>query len=239
MQKTIALKLTPSEVASQPVLLNAISQAIAEPSSNILGFHILKQSIDARSRQQVWINLSILAFINEPPSQRFISPIHFQVLPKNAKEVIIIGAGPAGLFCSLRLAEYGIPSLIFERGEKATDRMKKISKYWRKGDLDTENNVCYGEGGAGLFSDGKLITRIKSKFIDYVMNKFVELGAPKEVAYQANPHLGSNKIRLLIGKLTDQLKNKNCVIYYQSRVEGLLFDKKNFNSWGCSANYVR
>ena len=112
MQKTISLKLTPSEAASTPSLLTAIGHSLSVPLSHIQGYHILKQSIDARSRQQVWINLSILAFINEPPSQRFISPIHFQVLPKNAKEVIIIGAGPAGLFAALECIQLGLRPII-------------------------------------------------------------------------------------------------------------------------------
>ena len=114
MQKTITLKLTPSEVASQPILLNAISKALAEPSSNIQGFHILKQSIDARSRQQVWVNLSILVFINEAPSQRFTTPLIFEDLPLNAKEVIIIGAGPAGLFAALECIQLGLRPIILE-----------------------------------------------------------------------------------------------------------------------------
>jgi len=124
MQKTIALKLTPSEVASQPILLNAISQALAEPNSNILGFHILKQSIDARSRQQVWVNLSILVFINEAPSQRFTTPIHFEDLPLNAKEVIIIGAGPAGLFAALECMQLGLRPIILERGKDVRSRRR-------------------------------------------------------------------------------------------------------------------
>ena len=135
---------------------------------------------------------------------------------------IIIGAGPAGLFCALRLAEYGVPSLIFERGEPAHNRMKKIARFWRYGEFDSENNVCYGEGGAGLFSDGKLITRIKSPFVSYVMNRFVSFGAPKETAYISNPHLGSNKIRNLISKMTEYLKEKKCQIHYNSKVKKIL-----------------
>ena len=113
---------------------------------------------------------------------------------------LIIGAGPAGLFCALRLAEYGIPSLIFERGEMAHNRMKKIAKFWCYGEFDSENNVCYGEGGAGLFSDGKLITRIKSPFVSYVMNRFVSFGAPKETAY----------ISILIIRLTTSMGKQIC-----------------------------
>jgi uncharacterized FAD-dependent dehydrogenase len=103
--------------------------------------------------------------------------------------------------------------------------MKHISKYWRHGQLDENNNVCYGEGGAGLFSDGKLITRIKSPFVKYVMNRFVDFGAPADTAYISNPHLGSNKIRQLIGKMTGFLTEKGHEVHYNSRVEELLFNE--------------
>lgn len=137
---------------------------------------------------------------------------------------IIIGAGPAGLFCALRFAEYGIPSLIIERGAPAHERMKHISKYWRHGQLDPNNNVCFGEGGAGLFSDGKLITRIKSPYVKYVMQKFVDFGAPPETAYTSNPHLGSNKIRQLIGKMTSFLQERDHQILYNSSVKKILLN---------------
>jgi uncharacterized FAD-dependent dehydrogenase len=136
---------------------------------------------------------------------------------------IIVGAGPAGLFCALRLAEYGIASTIIERGDEARKRMLHISKYWRYGQLNPESNVCYGEGGAGLFSDGKLITRVKSPFVKYVMHRFVDFGAPAETAYISNPHLGSNKIRNIITKISDYLRERDCDIVYNSRVEDLLY----------------
>lgn len=137
---------------------------------------------------------------------------------------IIIGAGPCGLFAAKRFADYGIKSIVIERGDIAHQRMLHISRYWRKGILNTESNVCYGEGGAGLFSDGKLITRIKSPLIKYVMRTFVDFGAPEEVAYISNPHLGSNKIRQIITKLTDDLKQKNHEFIYNNGVEKILFD---------------
>lgn len=135
---------------------------------------------------------------------------------------IIIGGGPGGLFCALRLADFGVPSIVIERGDRAHSRMLHIAKFWRYGEFDPENNVCYGEGGAGLFSDGKLITRIKSPFVQYVMNRFVDFGAPKETAYISNPHLGSNKIRALINQMTEYLRSKNCDVRYNTRVDRLI-----------------
>lgn len=146
----------------------------------------------------------------------------FPKLPELKKKPIIIGAGPGGLFCAVRLAEYGIPSIVIERGDEAGKRMLHIAKFWRYGELDPETNVCYGEGGAGLFSDGKLITRIKSDLVHYVMEKFVDFGAPPETAYVSNPHLGSNKIRTIITQISNWLRDQKCEIKYNTRVEEIL-----------------
>lgn len=135
---------------------------------------------------------------------------------------IIIGAGPGGLFCAVRLAEHGIPSLVLERGDEASKRMLHIAKFWRYGELDPETNVCYGEGGAGLFSDGKLITRIKSDLVKYVMEKFVDFGAPPETAYISNPHLGSNKIRAIINQISNWLRAQGTELRYNSKVTEII-----------------
>jgi uncharacterized FAD-dependent dehydrogenase len=104
--------------------------------------------------------------------------------------------------------------------------MLAISKFWRHGEFDLDTNVCYGEGGAGLFSDGKLITRIKSPHVQYVMNRLVDFGAPPETAYVSNPHLGSNKIRALINKISEFLLSGGSEILYHTRVIALLYEDK-------------
>lgn len=190
-------------------------------------FRIKSESLDARK-----------ANLGRKPNIHYIietveAEESFEALNENFKKLnplstkpLIIGAGPAGLFCALRFAEYGVPTVILERGDMANKRMLHISKYWRRGQLDEDNNVCYGEGGAGLFSDGKLITRVKSTYVQYVMNKFVEFGAPAETAWVSNPHLGSNKIRQLIGKMTESLVQSGHEIRYNSRVVELLYAGK-------------
>ncbi|WP_408095417.1 NAD(P)/FAD-dependent oxidoreductase [Peredibacter sp. HCB2-198] len=146
----------------------------------------------------------------------------FPKLKQLKQKPIIIGAGPGGLFCAVRLAEYGIPSIVIERGDEASKRMLHIAKFWRYGELDPETNVCYGEGGAGLFSDGKLITRIKSNLVQYVMEKFVDFGAPADTAYVSNPHLGSNKIRTIITQISNWLRDQGTELRYNTRVDELL-----------------
>lgn len=187
-------------------------------------FRILSKSLDARGapRGKKPVYLYTLEVIKKGEEFESSSESFDQSIGLSSKP-IIIGAGPAGLFAALRFAEYGIPTTIIERGDEANKRMLHISKYWKKGVLNTESNVCYGEGGAGLFSDGKLITRIKSPFIQYVMNKFVEFGAPADTAYLSNPHLGSNKIRKIITKISDRLKDQGHEILTNLAATELLF----------------
>jgi len=188
-------------------------------------YRIINKALDARGanrgkKPRVNYNVELIY-----PGEKFSAfKEEFVDLGEFTQKPIIVGAGPGGLFCALRLVEYGIPSIIIERGERAHNRMKDIAKFWRYGVFNDENNVCYGEGGAGLFSDGKLITRIKSSFVQYVMNKLVEFGAPPETAYTSNPHLGSNKIRMLINKISDFLIERKCEFHYNTRVDELIYD---------------
>lgn len=195
--------------------------------SGYVDYRILNQSLDARGaprgkKPKYTYNIELLYAGEQFEAIRET----FKDLGHLASTPIIIGAGPAGLFCALRFADYGIKSIVLERGDRAHRRMIHIAKFWRYGVFDEENNVCYGEGGAGLFSDGKLITRIKSPYVQYVMNRFVDFGAPKETAYLSNPHLGSNKIRALINNMTDYLRSKGCEVRYNTRVDELLIENQ-------------
>lgn len=202
-----------------------LEQFLKEKHPDVVDFRLLSESLDARKanrgrRPKVQYRVEVIK-----QGEKF-TPWEevFHDLGGLPKKPVIIGAGPAGLFCALRLAEYGIPSIILERGSRAHERMKHIARFWRYGEFDPEDNVCFGEGGAGLFSDGKLITRVKSPYVQYVMNRFVDFGAPPETAWTSNPHLGSNKIRALITSITDYLKSKGCEIHYNTKVTELLMD---------------
>lgn len=178
-------------------------------SPNFSDYRVLKKSVDARQRH----NPHFVYTLEVAGPNESLHPIEITVpklsAPKPSKP-IIIGSGPAGLFAALRLVERGIPCLLFERGSLAEKRIMGINRFWRYGTLDPKNNVCYGEGGAGLYSDGKLITRIKSPHIPYVLNRLVQFGAPAEIEYLSNPHVGSDKIRRVIPKIRDFLKSHGC-----------------------------
>lgn len=188
-------------------------------------YRILRQSVDARRSH----NVHFVYTVEVAEKHETLKNENFQVEKIDrvvTEKPLIVGSGPAGLFAALRLVERGIPCILFERGSESSERIKGINRYWRYGELDRRNNVCYGEGGAGLYSDGKLITRIKSPHIPYVLNRFVQFGAPEEIQWLANPHVGSDKIRRVIPKMREFLRANGCEIHYNSQVTELLFENK-------------
>ncbi len=187
---------------------------------------VLKKSIDARKRNDINFIYSVRTFAF---GESLETPeIVLEKLHRfNDQPVLIIGAGPAGLFAAYRLQERGIKSIIIEQGEPTEKRVVSIAKFWRKGILNPSSNVGFGEGGAGLFSDGKLVTRIKSKHIPYIMKNLVKFGAPPEIEYLSNPHVGSDKIRRVIPKMRKHLESQGCVILFNTKVNKILFDETN------------
>ncbi len=188
-------------------------------------YRILRQSVDARRRHSPKFVYSLeVAGKGEilPEPEYLVEKVNQKV----SNRPIIIGSGPAGLFAALRLVERGIPCLLLERGSQSEERIRGINRFWRYGELDRRNNVCFGEGGAGLYSDGKLITRIKSPYIPYVLHRLVKFGAPKEIQYLSNPHVGSDKIRRLIPQLRNFLLANGCEIKFNEQVTELLTEGK-------------
>ena len=191
-------------------------------------YRILRQSVDARKKHSPHFVYTIeVADENEQLKLEKFELLRVAKLPANFQKPIIVGSGPAGLFAALRLVERGIPCRLFERGSESAERIKGINKYWRYGELDPRNNVCYGEGGAGLYSDGKLITRIKSAHIPYVLNRLVQFGAPAEIQWLSNPHVGSDKIRRVIPLMREFLKQHGCEIHYNSEVKKLIYGQNS------------
>lgn len=186
-------------------------------------YRILRQSVDARRRHSPHFVYSVEIAEKGEKLQKPSFPIE-KVSFSVKEKPLIVGSGPAGLFAALRLVERGIPCHLFERGSDSGERIKGINRFWRYGELDTRNNVCYGEGGAGLYSDGKLITRIKSPEIPYVMQRLVQFGAPEEIQWLSNPHVGSDRIRRVIPQLRKYLLQNGCEIHFNTKVEKLLFE---------------
>jgi uncharacterized FAD-dependent dehydrogenase len=226
MQTTIQLKIKPADAANASVLLAAIAQELGKSISQVNGYHILKQSIDARSRQQVWMNLTLQVFIDEPISDRDIEPFLFPILPKNAKEVHIIGAGPAGLFAALECIQLGLKPIVIERGKDVRSRRRDLARLNKEGIVDPESNYCYGEGGAGTYSDGKLYTRSNKRgSIEKILRLFYQFGADETVLYQAHPHIGTNKLPQIITAMRLQIEAAGGQVLFEKKLVD--FDVEN------------
>jgi len=226
MQKTIQLRVKPEEAADASFLISFLSRAIGVDQVTISGYHILKQSIDARSRQQVWINLTVLAFVNESPSNRFQDKIEFPILPQNAKEVIIIGAGPAGLFAALECIQLGMRPIILERGKDVRSRRRDLAKLNKEGIVNPESNYCFGEGGAGTYSDGKLYTRSNKRgSIDKILRLFYQFGADERILYEAHPHIGTNKLPHIITAMREQIELSGGKVLFEKKLVDLVIEQ--------------
>jgi len=223
MQTIIQIRLKPSEAAENSSLLKAISQSTGQALETIKGYHLLKKSIDARSRQQIWVNLSIAVFINEPPKHRFTEPLLFPILPSSAKEVIIIGAGPAGLFAALECIQLGLRPIIIERGKDVRARRRDLASLNKEGIVHPESNYCYGEGGAGTYSDGKLYTRSNKRGnIDKILRLFYQFGADENILYEAHPHIGTNKLPHIITAMREQIEAAGGKVLFEKKLVDLV-----------------
>lgn len=223
MQNQLTLRLTPAEAADENTVRSYIAQATGTPVETVSGFHLLKRSIDARSRQQVWINLTVRAFINEPFFKRAITPVHFQDVSNAAHQVVIIGAGPAGLFAALRLIEKGIRPVLLERGKDVRARRRDLAQLNKEGIVNPESNYCFGEGGAGTYSDGKLYTRsTKRGDINRILQLLFQFGAEESVLYDAHPHIGTNKLPQIITAMREQIRSSGGVFLFEKKVTDLI-----------------
>jgi len=218
MLKTISLKLLPSEAANATLVTHYIAKAESVSESSISGYAILKQSIDARGKL-VWINLTVKAFINEPFQKRELMPFHFRDVKNASKRVIIIGAGPAGLFAALQLIEKGIKPIILERGKDVRARRRDLAILNKEGEINPESNYCFGEGGAGTYSDGKLYTRSSKRGdINRILNLFVYFGADEQILYEAHPHIGTNKLPQIITAIRKKILDCGAEFLFEKKV---------------------
>ena len=172
---------------------------------DVISFKILKKSIDARDKRNIHYLYSIAVEVRDerryPKLKRYEPPVPDQIIINRRSEYdpVIVGAGPAGLFCALTLIENGFKPIIVEQGNKVEERIEDVRRYRENGELDPRSNVQFGEGGAGTFSDGKLSTGINSVYINKVLETFHKFGAPEEITYMAHPHIGTdNLVRILV-----------------------------------------
>lgn len=232
MQQKISLRLLPSEAVEDTCVKKRIAVAAAIKPAQISGYHIIKRSIDARGKN-VLINLTVQAFINEPFHEREIPVFQFKDCSNASKKVIIIGAGPAGLFAALKLLEAGIKPIILERGKDVKSRRRDLARLNREGIVNPESNYCFGEGGAGTYSDGKLYTRSNKRGdINRILNLFVHFGAPDNILYDAHPHIGTNKLPGIITAITQLIRDCGGEVLFEKKLTDIHYQNDNITSIG-------
>ncbi len=225
------LTLRPGDDEGNLPLLTA--QACGLPPSALQEFRILRKGVDARKKPRVLLVYTVSFSLSDEEAfwQRQSGNPHLERLPATAplavtkrrasEPVAIVGMGPAGLFCALRLAAYGIAATLFERGKPVEQRVQDVTRFWRDGQLDTESNVQFGEGGAGTFSDGKLTCRLRDPNTSWVLDQLVTFGAPAEIRYQAKPHVGTDRLRHLVAAIRKHLAENGMTIRFSTRCTGL------------------
>ena len=225
MIQELALRLLPCQAASETALREFLVREYALDRKDIEAVRILKRSIDARKRQ-VMVNLSVRVYVNEKPQDDIYQRIEYQnVASKPA--VVVVGAGPAGLFAALRLIELGLKPVVLERGQDVHTRRKDIARISREHLVNSESNYCFGEGGAGAFSDGKLYTRSKKRgSVERVLNILCQHGASTAILSDAHPHIGTDKLPAVIENIRHTILASGGEVYFGTRVDELLFDKE-------------
>lgn len=204
MIQEVTISIAPKNVNSPLTIMKHIREELALKKTQRIQFEILKKSIDAR-RQIVLFTLKLRVYIDEQliPKQDIL---YIENNVKDKEEVVIIGAGPAGLFCALQCIELGLKPVVFERGKNVRDRRRDLAKLNKEGILDEESNYCFGEGGAGTYSDGKLYTRSNKRGdIQRVLDLFHLFGADENITYEAHPHIGTNKLPLIIQAMREKI----------------------------------
>lgn len=224
MQQNISLQLLPADAADDNCIKDKICAATGKIATHLTGYEILKRSIDARGRQ-VYINLSVKAFFNEPFYQRKNIIFSFRDVHHADKKVIIIGAGPAGIFAALKLIEAGIQPIILERGKDVRARRRDLAALNKKGIINPESNYCFGEGGAGTYSDGKLYTRSNKRGdISRILHLFVHFGAEENILFDAHPHIGTNKLPQIITSMRKHIMDCGGKVLFEKKVTDFIIN---------------
>src|SRR5690606_19462622 len=220
MLKSYSLKIPASQAVDDSVVRQQIAAMAGVGEKRVTGYHILKRSIDARSKQP-FVILNVEAFIDEPFQERARLRFVFQDVHKATKQVVIIGAGPCGLFAALKLLERGIKPVILERGKDVRARRRDLALLNKQGEVNPESNYCFGEGGAGTYSDGKLYTRSSKRGdINRILNLFVQFGAEENILFDAHPHIGTNKLPQIITAMRAAITTHGGEFHFEKKVTG-------------------
>ena len=226
MPKELLLRTNPETAANEHLLKQEVAKQLRVKQEKIGGITILKRSIDARQRS-VLINLKVQIFLdnelvsipeNSLPDYKDVS---------NGREVIVIGAGPAGLFAALQLIELGLRPIVIERGKDVRGRRRDLKSINQDHIVNEDSNYCFGEGGAGTYSDGKLYTRSKKRGdVDRILKLFVAFGASTDILVDAHPHIGTNKLPQIISDMREKIIEYGGIVKFDTRVTDIILKGK-------------
>ncbi|MDZ4668884.1 MAG: FAD-binding protein [bacterium] len=235
MRKVIQLSINVEDAATDSGIALQITKEMGLDPSDLSGFIIQKKSIDAR-RKPIRVNLQIEVFLSEPIAQNSFQ-LHLNNVG-NASEVGIVGAGPAGLFAALKLIELGLKPVIFERGKQVKERRRDLANITKNNEVNPNSNYCFGEGGAGTYSDGKLYTRSSKRGnVMRILNILVKHGAQPNILYEAHPHIGTNKLPAIIENIREQIIACGGIFHFNARVTDFKIEANSLKGLFVNADF--
>ncbi len=221
MFHTIEINVAAQEVDLAAVHLQLISRKLGIPAKQISGIELVRRSIDARKRPPMYL-LQFKVWVDEKPEPEPLWDFPLQDVT-NAAPVVIVGFGPGGMFAALRLIELGLKPIVIERGKEVRARRRDLAAINKEGFVDADSNYCFGEGGAGTFSDGKLYTRSKKRGdTRRILEILVQHGATREILIDAHPHIGTNKLPQIISSIRETILAHGGEVHFEKRVEDIV-----------------
>ena len=223
MTNEYQVRVQPQVAANEQALRSWLADEYGFDVRTITAVRILRRSIDARQRT-IFVNLKVRVFINEQPANdEYVRTDYPDVSER--PQVIVVGAGPGGLFAALRLIELGLRPIVLERGKDVHERKKDLAQIAKTQQVDAESNYCFGEGGAGAYSDGKLYTRSKKRgSIEKILNVFCQHGASTNILADAHPHIGTDKLPRVIENMRNTILRCGGEVHFQTKMTRLLLE---------------
>ncbi len=221
----VSLTLSPRDAANSAVVKREAARRLRISPEAISDFRIVRRSVDAR-RKPVRVNLSVMVAVGKDGKVTpAVTPLDLNPVGKDAPVVVIVGAGPAGLFAALEAIRLGMRPILLERGKDVETRRKDLAQLCRSGEVDPDSNYCFGEGGAGAFSDGKLFTRSKKRGdVGEVLRLLVQHGANPDILVDAHPHIGSDRLPGIISNIRKNIIAAGGEVYFETRVADILIE---------------
>ncbi len=217
------IRVLPQVAASEQAIIEYVAEENGFDARTVTSLRVLKRSIDARQRT-IYVNLKVRVYINEMPSDDDYDHTEYGDVSLS-RRVIVVGEGPGGLFAALRLIELGLKPVVIERGKDVRERKLDLAKISREQNVDSESNYCFGEGGAGAYSDGKLYTRSKKRGnIRKILSVFCQHGASTAILADAHPHIGTDRLPRVIENMRNTIVKSGGEVHHQTKMTGLMTD---------------